>query len=101
MSETGSTLDRLRTAPRLVYETFTVIEATGGVDGALRDADDRTVSFWLDLFTPAERQPGSRTHGEHVIEVDSEKMSRQIARDTVTAWCREHLGRDDVTFELD
>jgi hypothetical protein len=116
----SATLEELRALPALAYRLHTVIRPTGGVDGSLQGPGD-TFSYPLDLWTPAEFRPSTRTpkattvsdaevawaaglvesiYEDHGVLLPSEEMSPEIVRAAVTRWCREHLGREDVTFDL-
>lgn len=92
------TLDELRAQPTLVYRNFTVLDGTADVDGSLQTPDGE-MSLPLDLVYVPAAAP-RHLNPLHNISLDTDALTPDGLRDAVRGWCRTHLGRDDVQFEI-
>lgn len=106
-------LTKFRATDRLIWNRWTVFEPGGGsADGTLYAGDQDTEGLPLDVFIPDELDidgvPEILPSGVRMLPYNplagviivAEPASLAELHETVRAWCRDQLGRDDVEFTV-
>lgn len=96
MTETLVNLDRFRNAAALRWQPHTVFEPGKGADGTLYTGEGAGMP--LDIFSPDELTRDVHPPISGGVGVAT-PQTLEDAQAAVCGWCREQLGRDDVTFD--